>query len=197
MIYLRNYEPDRWPAGNPETGYLNTDGSPTKTVILEARTIPGMKKYWEWNFGDGNISSDQHPLNTYPDTGTYQVSLVVSNEFECFDEKVDYVLINPYFRLEVPNAFTPGTSGGNGGLYDINSITNDVFFPFTDYISEFRMMIFNRWGELLFESFDINRGWDGYYLGQLCQQDVYVWKIEVTYTDGSTETKVGDLTLIR
>ncbi|WKN41103.1 sulfatase family protein [Tunicatimonas pelagia] len=50
-LYIRNYEPDRWPAGNPETGYLNTDGSPTKTFILNNRQTPGMEQYWKMNFG--------------------------------------------------------------------------------------------------------------------------------------------------
>ncbi len=50
-LYIRNFEPTRWPAGNPETGYLNCDGSPTKTVCLEARQNPDTRKYWEWNFG--------------------------------------------------------------------------------------------------------------------------------------------------
>ena len=50
-LYIQNFEPDRWPAGNPETGYLNTDGSPTKTVCLDTRTDPAMRKYWDWSFG--------------------------------------------------------------------------------------------------------------------------------------------------
>ncbi|MBN2294752.1 MAG: sulfatase, partial [Pirellulales bacterium] len=51
MLYLRNFEPTRWPAGNPETGYLNTDGSPTKTVILEGRSNPQTERFWQWSFG--------------------------------------------------------------------------------------------------------------------------------------------------
>jgi N-sulfoglucosamine sulfohydrolase len=51
MLYILNYEIDRWPAGNPETGYMNTDGSPTKTHILDHRTDPAEAKYWQWNFG--------------------------------------------------------------------------------------------------------------------------------------------------
>lgn len=50
-IYLHNFETDRWPAGNPETGYLNTDGSPTKTVILNGRSDADTKHYWEMAFG--------------------------------------------------------------------------------------------------------------------------------------------------
>ncbi len=51
FLYLMNFKPDRWPAGNPETGYLNTDGSPTKTWILNDRRTHGQSQYWEWNFG--------------------------------------------------------------------------------------------------------------------------------------------------
>ncbi|RMG01425.1 MAG: heparan N-sulfatase [Planctomycetota bacterium] len=51
LLYVRNFEPDRWPAGNPETGYLNCDGSPTKTEILKGRTDPALVKYWVWSFG--------------------------------------------------------------------------------------------------------------------------------------------------
>jgi len=50
-LYLRNFAPDRWPAGPPETGYLNTDGSPTKTAVIEARQRPATLKYWRQSFG--------------------------------------------------------------------------------------------------------------------------------------------------
>jgi arylsulfatase A-like enzyme len=50
-LYIENFKPDRWPAGNPETGYLNTDGSPTKTYILDHQKTPGMEHYWQWSFG--------------------------------------------------------------------------------------------------------------------------------------------------
>jgi N-sulfoglucosamine sulfohydrolase len=51
FLYLRNYEPGRWPKGNPETGYLNCDGSPTKTYILDTRRKKGIMEYWQLNFG--------------------------------------------------------------------------------------------------------------------------------------------------
>jgi hypothetical protein len=50
-LYLHNYEPTRWPAGNPETGYLDTDGSPTKSVILDLGRRDRGDRYWMWNFG--------------------------------------------------------------------------------------------------------------------------------------------------
>ncbi len=50
-LYLKNFEPDRWPAGNPETGYLNTDASPTKTTILDGRTSTATHHFWSMGFG--------------------------------------------------------------------------------------------------------------------------------------------------
>lgn len=50
-LLVENFKADRWPAGNPETGYLNCDGSPTKTVCLEARHNTATEKYWQWSFG--------------------------------------------------------------------------------------------------------------------------------------------------
>jgi N-sulfoglucosamine sulfohydrolase len=50
-LYLKNYEPARWPAGNPETGYLDTDGSPTKSLILEMGRADRTDRFWQLNFG--------------------------------------------------------------------------------------------------------------------------------------------------
>ena len=78
MLYLRNFEPTRWPAGNPETGYLNTDGSPTKTLILDNRTTPGMHHYWQWSFGLRpseelyNIAEDPGSVYNLVDDPDYQ-----------------------------------------------------------------------------------------------------------------------------
>ncbi|NBC64148.1 MAG: sulfatase-like hydrolase/transferase [Bacteroidetes bacterium] len=77
FLYLRNFEEDRWPVGNPETGYLNTDGSPTKSFILDHRTTAGMYHYWQWNFGKRpfeelyNISQDPNCLHNLADDPAY------------------------------------------------------------------------------------------------------------------------------
>jgi len=57
MLYLHNFEIGRWPGGNPETGYLDTDGSPTKTEVLKTRFIPDARHFWDLCFG--KLSSDQ------------------------------------------------------------------------------------------------------------------------------------------
>ncbi len=69
FMYLRNFEPDRWPAGNPETGYLNCDGSPTKTVLIQGRTTASSREFWQAAFGKRqseelfNVKEDPYCLN--------------------------------------------------------------------------------------------------------------------------------------
>ena len=66
LLYIQNFAPDRWPAGNPETGYLNTDGSPTKTQILNMRYEPENQRYWEMNFGK-NPAEELYRIDEDPD----------------------------------------------------------------------------------------------------------------------------------
>ena len=99
--------------------------------------------------------------------------------------------------IKIPNAFTPNIGGSNGGEIIPGNLDNDVFHPILYGVEKYELNIFNKWGELLFISTDITIGWDGYYRGELCQQDVYVYKINVTYIDGTSDSYVGDLTLLR
>ena len=93
--------------------------------------------------------------------------------------------------MYIPNAFTPNGDG-----------LNDVFgvIPRLDYVNQYRISIFNRWGQLLFESSDLNQGWDGTYQGEACPAGAYVYRI--VYNDfgmGTQETKVmeGTVMLVR
>jgi gliding motility-associated-like protein len=60
----------------------------------------------------------------------------------------------------------------------------------------YELQIFNKWGEQIFETNDIHRGWDGYYRGELSKEDVYVWKASVTFSNGTSKIMTGDLTLL-
>jgi arylsulfatase A-like enzyme len=76
-LYIHNFEPGRWPAGNPETGYLNCDGSPTKTVCLDARKNPDTIGYWTWSFGKRpqeelyHIAKDRECMNNLAEQQEY------------------------------------------------------------------------------------------------------------------------------
>jgi len=152
-----------------------------------------------WDFGDGQTSTDEDPQHFYLDSGYYDVTLIANNQFNCPDtfSVPQAVLAETGGEIVFPNAFTPDPNGPTSGFYDPNSFDNDVFFPVFRGVEEYELSIFNRWGELIFESFDINIGWDGYYRDQLVQQDVYVWKAKVKFTNGSEKVFVGEVHLIR
>lgn len=166
---------------------------PGDVVVCTNQSVGAISSFW--NFGDGYTTTDTHPSHEYSNVGDLIVTLLVTNIDGCTDTAS--ITLDVVSDLEFPNAFTPNTSGGNGGTYSFNDMNNDVFYPYTTGTDNFKMWIFNRWGELIFETNDINIGWDGYYRGVLCEQGVYVWKAEVVFEDGRKYNKVGDVTLLR
>jgi gliding motility-associated-like protein len=153
---------------------------------------------FSWDFGDGTTSTEREPVHTYRAEGEFEVELIARNSFNCADTArlAGGVKVRNGGNLLVPNAFSPnlsgsiGDGGGSGGK-------NDVFLPLLRGVTNFEMLIFNRWGELLFQSTSPSVGWDGYYQGRLCQQDVYVYRITAEFETGEKLVKVGDVNLIR
>lgn len=148
-----------------------------------------------WYFGDGSFSNFVNPVHTYFTVGYYYAGLIATSQYGCKDTTEQLITI--ISNVQFPNVFTPNTSGPNGGSYNIADLSNDVFFPYTSGVTDYSLMIFNRWGELIFESKDINIGWDGYFNGKLCQQDAYVWKANISFFDGRKYNKTGSVTLLR
>ncbi len=149
-----------------------------------------------WNFGDGiGTSTAFNAQYLYNTVGFYTISLVAINNFGCRDTA--YVKIETDASVVFPNVFTPNPDAENAGEYDVASLDNNVFFPYTAGVVEYSLEIFNRWGELIFVSDDVKKGWNGYYRGKLCQLGAYVWKAKVKLNDGKTFNKTGDVTLLR
>lgn len=117
FLYLRNFKEDRWPVGNPETGYLNTDGSPTKTYILDHRTTAGMYHYWQWNFGKRpseelyNISEDPNCLHNLAYDPAYknQKKVLVEELYQKLKEQNDPRVFGNGYVFEVYPYMDKGT----------------------------------------------------------------------------------------
>ena len=151
-----------------------------------------------WNFGDGQVSTEVDPIHFYTEPGIYDVTLTANNAFNC---PTSYTLEHAVEAttggfMEFPTAFTPINGGGNGGDYDPAALDNDIFHPHHTGIVDYELIIFNKWGELIFRSTDVYVGWDGYYQGVLARQDVYAWKATAQFSNGHRVTKAGDVTLI-
>ncbi len=152
-----------------------------------------------WHFGDGSTSELFEPVHRYEKSGNYDISLKVFSENGCADSLVVYNAFSgsSYF-IEFPNAFIPNEGGPSGGLYSPKSDeTAQVFHPSFYGVSEYHLKIFSKLGVLIFETNDINVGWDGYYKGQLSNSGVYIWKVRGNFTNGEPFTKMGDVTLLK
>ena len=139
-----------------------------------------------WDFGDRETSTDANPIHQYNVTGTYKAQLVAFNIANCSDTfNLDVnVIVIPL--LDVPNAFTPGQEGRN-------AIIKVEGFG----ITRMSWKIYNRWGQLVFESASKNFGWDGRFKGKLQAMDVYAYTLDVEFSDGKKLRKTGDITLLR
>jgi gliding motility-associated-like protein len=178
----------------PVAGFNFISANPTplteSNVAIDDISTGGDTCYWD--FGDGHfltVVGCGDVSNNYGDIGTYHVVQIVVNSEGCRDTIAYDVYIIPNTTLYVPNTFTPD---GNG--------TNDIFLALGEYVSDFHMMVFDRWGNLIFESDDQLKGWDGKANGgkYLAQQDTYVYVI--TYTEqyeGHKHKIIGHVNLIR
>ena len=153
---------------------------------------------WSWNFGDpvsGNLNSsyEHSPMHAYSAPDTYTVLLVVSSDKGCIDSTYKTLVYHPEYTIYIPNAFTPNADG-----------LNDTFGPegVGLDLDDYKMYIYNRWGELIFETNDVNKHWDGKIAGTNIYQPigVYVWLIYYTKTadhDKHLYRYTGRVTLIR
>lgn len=137
-------------------------------------------------FGDGDsivgcgLGTYTH---MYPAVGTYTVMYVTTNASGCSDTTYLTVMVEQETTIYVPNAFSPNGDGNN-----------EMFYAYGSNVNEFDMMIFDRWGTLMFESKDLFKGWDGKYKGSPVQEDVYVWKIVYTDTYNKRHRLIGHVT---
>ena len=152
-----------------------------------------------WEFGDGTVSESFEPDHKYSEYKIYNVRLIVWSEYGCTDSMT---VLNAFSAsgcyVVFPNAFIPNADGPAGGYYSTKSDEGaQIFHPVTSGVSDYQLRIFSKKGILIFESNDINIGWDGYLKGQLCEPGVYIWKVRGTYKNGEPFVKMGDVTLLK
>ena len=178
---------------------FDEDVKPAKNQPINFYNYTRGGDYYEWDFGDNQRSDLREPIHIYQEEGNYHVKLKVWTKHQCYDSMmVTNAFTTQEQNIKVPNAFTPNLNGPTGGYYDVNDYNNTVFHPVANgELLDFQLKVFNRKGMLLFESNDINIGWDGYYSEQLVKQDVYIWKIRGKYNNGKTFVESGDVTLIK
>jgi gliding motility-associated-like protein len=148
-----------------------------------------------WDFGDGSSTSNEDdPYHNFPDNqgASYQVMLVAYNEFGCSDTSYQEIEITEELAFYVPNSFTPD---GN----QFNNVWQPVFTEGLDP-QAYHAVIYNRWGEIIWESYDATVGWDGTYglNGISVQDEVYIYNITFGYKDSAKKERItGHIALIK
>ncbi len=125
FLYLRNFKTDRWPAGNPETGYLNTDGSPTKTYVLDTRRKKGIMEFWQLNFGKRtgeelyNIDKDPYCM----------INLAEDEKYDELKAQMKKEMIQKLTQQADPRML------GNGDIFDNYEYSGEVRDYYNRYMS--------------------------------------------------------------
>jgi PKD repeat protein len=151
-----------------------------------------------WDFGDGTFSTLSDPSYRYEQMGIHDVRLTVWSAEGCADSTtVTNLFTDRGMYIKFPNAFVPNRGGPTGGYYNLRTDEeSQVFHPVGSGIASYSLKIYSKVGLLVFESDDIELGWDGYYRGGLSAPGVYVWKVRGTYRNGQTFIMAGDVTLL-
>lgn len=153
--------------------------------LINGTTHPeGAAFYWE--FGDDETSSEFEPTHYYYDLESHLVTLYSVSEIGCKDTVSRW--FHPFMDVYIPTSFSPNNDG-----------VNDVFLTFGHSIAEFELWIFNRWGEEVFYSDDIARGWVGNHEGgdYYVQSEVYTYKVKARGIRGNRIEKQGTITVLR
>ncbi|MGV6860297.1 MAG: PKD domain-containing protein [Putridiphycobacter sp.] len=165
------YEKDQY-----EADFTFVDLSDTNEVVEQ----------WFY-FGNGAFTPFSPFTYTYPEPGIYYPYQIVENQYGCQHSTKKQIKVNPVIPIMVPNAFTP-----DGDTY------NNTFKPVLYKPQQYEMLIYNRWGELIYYSNDAYGEWDGTYQGEPVPTGVYLWRIVYNeYDTGLPKQIQGHVTLLR
>ena len=173
-----NYDPIKPLASVDEVSF--TDASYSGNIVS-----------WNWYFMNTAqyTSTQQNPNFMYADAGEYMIALVIKNDKGCTDTIMKSITVGEDFGIYMPNSFTPNGDG-----------LNDVFYGKGFGIKKMEMQIYDRWGEKVFTSTDLNEAWDGTHANKgvkTIQEGVYTWRIKLTNVFGKSKELTGHVTLIK
>jgi len=186
LIYVEPYPIADFTASN-----YNLNNLLTNTEVDFTNNSVGASTYF-WNFGDNAYSTQVNPSHIY-DTEfaeNFSVMLVAYSALGCPDTTYQHFTVTEELIYYVPNTFTPDGNAFNNTFQPVFTSGFDAF--------DFNLYIFNRWGEIIFESHDATVGWDGTYNGELVQDGTYTWKIDFkSRVNDKKYQAVGHVNLLR
>jgi len=170
----------------PNANFQVLSSDPMENLLVSFQNLSTGSVSWWWDLGNGENSTDNSPGTTYNPWGWYDVTLIAYNEIGCTDTAVKRVYIKPEFYFYAPNAFTPDGNRFNNS-YEV-SVIGAIDFEF---------LIFNRWGELIYQTNDQNFQWDGSYKNIGVQDGVLVYKAKIVDRELNVHEYNGMITILR
>ncbi len=176
----------------PSANFSNDPDKPTISEPIanfydNTSNAKPVKWFWDFTNTGQDTSSSYNPSFQFSEIGEYLTTLVVTSEYGCMDSITKKVTITDDFSIYLPNAFTP-----NGDQ------RNDVFGAKGSGIKKYQLSIFDRWGELIYTSNDLQKGWDGSVKGgRVAPEGVYIWKVNAVSIFGVSKEYKGQVSLIR
>jgi gliding motility-associated-like protein len=150
---------------------------------MQDNSTPGVVN-WQWTAEGASpmTSTSENPTFFFPEgvMGTYTVELIVETAEGCVDTVERELIVNSDILFYAPNSFTPdGDEFNQTWTFSIQGVD--------EY--NFELLIFNRWGEIIWETHDINSAWDGTYLGKIVPAGTYTWvaRVKDIYSDEKRE----------
>ncbi len=143
---------------------------------------------WDWDFDDGYFSTLQSPIHQFPNHATYNVRLIANTQYNCADTIVKPITVKSIPLYWFPEAFTPKNSIGRNDEFGLNT-------PLT--ISEYEFRIYNRWGQMVFETRDVNEKWNGEFNGVECLPGQYIYTATFMSPEKEIQVHQGTVLLIK
>ena len=175
---------------NPVADYSWSPNPPlenTPTTFTNNSSSDAVRFHWDFGDGDTLSTSSRLPVqHQYNATNTFTACLTAYNAAGCSDTTCQQVQVLIKTLVDVPNAFTPQSN-------DVNSVVMVRGFG----IAKMKFIIWNRWGQKVFETGNRLQGWDGKVKGVVQPMDVYAYTLDIEFFDGTKTSRKGDITLIR
>jgi gliding motility-associated-like protein len=173
----------------PEVDFISDKQTVVQYEPIQFSAISRVADSWEWYFGEFDYAKaySTNPVYSYSDTGRYHVQLQIKDQYGCVNSetKYQYIYVDRHSPVFVPDAFTPNADGLNDILYVRGTVESISF------------QLYNQWGEQIFQTEDLNIGWDGTFKGKPQAQGNYAYVLIAEPFSGDVIHKQGVVALIR
>lgn len=153
-------------------------------ISFQNQSINGYS--YEWFFGDGGYSNQTHPTHTFEESGTYYITLIAQDYKGCLDTVIKPLFIKREIFIYIPNTFIPDNDRYNNEF--------EGSFIGVDWID---IEIYNRWGQVIFKSNDLEFSWDGTFKDEPVQDGSYPWLLQYRVPQGEIEILTGHINVLR